>query len=90
MIQAVKNGVVNDAMLFSMLCLATHGSGSSVRRFKFGKVDSRKTILREHDAQYYGALEPEWQHLEVFHKLVKCRGGIGKVRSQSVLLLMTV
>lgn len=86
MIQALKNcsDEVSDEILISMVVLSAQGTGDSVRRAKASKVQSRKPLLRAMDAEYYGALDPELEHLQVLYKLVERRGGIQTIRSRAV------
>lgn len=90
MIEALnkRSDQVDDTILFSMICLAGNGSGPSVQRVKLGKVESRKSLLREMDAQFYGTLDPEMQHLQAFYKLLECRGGVQSIHSPSVQIVM--
>lgn len=86
MIQALntRKGQINDEMLFSMLCLSANGADPLVRRGNFSKIHARKTLLRAFGAEYYGAVDPEMQHLQVLYKLLEHHGGIHTIRSRSV------
>lgn len=87
MIQALKTrrGQVNDEMLFSMLCLSANGADPSVLRGSLAKVHARKTILSAYyGTEYYGAVDPEMEHVQVLYKLLDHHGGIQTIRSQSV------
>lgn len=80
------NGEITDEILISMLILSAHGTGESVRRQKQTRVQSRKSLLRVMDSEYYGALDPGVEHLQTLYKFIERRGGLHMIRSRTVTM----
>lgn len=88
MLQALqdRDGEIPDSMLMGMLILSSHGSGESVRREPPSKLQSRKTLFRTLDTEYYGVLVPAVEHLKILYKLIEHRGGIWSIKSRTVMM----
>lgn len=83
---------VSDETLFCMLMLATHGAADGSQRRPLSKVQSRKYLTSTLDAEFWGAREMEWQHLNVFYDLMKGRDNkfnvAGSVWNATALLVV--
>lgn len=64
---------LTDETLFCMILLAAHGTADNFHRRVLGKVQGRKALMFTMDAEFYCALEIEWQHMEVFYQIMKRR-----------------
>lgn len=64
---------LSDETLFSMILLAAHGTANNFQRRTLGKVQSRKFLMFTLDAEFWCALEIEWQHIEIFYGMMKRR-----------------
>lgn len=65
---------LSDESLFCMILLATHGAANKIQRRPLGKVQGRKSLTFLLDGEFWGTLEMEWQHLNVFYDMMKRRG----------------
>lgn len=90
MVQALqkKDREITDELVISMVTLAAHGSGESVAREIRTKIQSRKTVatLKSRELEYYGALDPEVEHVQVLYQLIQRRGGLHTITSRAVLM----
>lgn len=65
---------LSENTLFSMMLLAAHGAADKLERRKLGKVQSRKSLVFTLHAEYYCALDTEWQHVNIFYEMMKRSG----------------
>lgn len=90
MVQALqkRNAEITDGIVISMVTLAAHGSGESVTREIPTKLHSRKRValVKSGELEYYGALDPEVEHMQVLYQLIERRGGVHTIRSRTVMM----
>lgn len=90
MVQTLQksNCEISDELVISMVTLAAHGSGESVTRQLPTKLQLRKkpALLRDHELEYYGALDPEAEHVAVLYQLIQRRGGLHTISSRTVMM----
>lgn len=65
---------LSEETLLSMVLLAAHGAADKLERRRLGNVQSRKSSVINLNAEYWCALDTEWQHVNVFYEMMKQSG----------------
>lgn len=90
MMEAVKTGLgePSDEVIMAMVLLASHGKAETAQRRVLGKVQSRKSLVRTLEAEYWCALDTEGPHMDILAELVQRRGGVRNIRPGVLLTAM--
>jgi hypothetical protein len=90
MMETVKTGLdePSDEVIMAMVLLAAHGSAETAQRRRLGKVQSRKSLVRTLEAEYWCALDTEGPHMEILAEMVHRRGGVKNIRPGVLLTAM--
>ncbi|KPI35219.1 uncharacterized protein AB675_10136 [Cyphellophora attinorum] len=73
-----RQGKVSDACLFAINTLAAHGGGDFGKGgLSLDRTQDGKALGNANALNYYSAIETEWDHWNIFTKLMRQRGGPG-------------
>ena len=76
---------ISDATLLSMITLAAHGTGESLRGSN-AKRQSLPFLSHVHDVEYYASMDTGWEHLNAVYCLVDKRGGLQTIEVKSLAI----
>lgn len=65
-----------DDVIFSMVLLASHGSGEKVMAAQHRE---KRTLAAAQDAQFYASMEYEWAHIRALLDVLQKKGGLQEI-----------
>lgn len=66
----------SDDVIFSMLLLASHGSGEKVTAATYRE---KRILAAAQDAQFYASMEYEWSHMRGLLDVLRVKGGLQEI-----------
>ncbi len=79
---------LSDGTLMSIVTLAAHGSGESLKGQDSVKIKSQPSLLTAHDVNFYMSMDTGWEHLNILCSILEKRGGLQTVKIKSVAISM--
>lgn len=66
---------VSESTLFAINTLANHGGAEFPKGFRHDRIQTSKTFGTANNMNYYTTVDIEWEHWNVFTRLLRQRGG---------------
>ncbi|KAJ9604789.1 hypothetical protein H2200_010904 [Cladophialophora chaetospira] len=79
---------VSEEALLSMITLASHGTGESLKGHDSYKRQNLSFLSHLHDVEYYVSMDTGMEHLHAVYSIVDQRGGLRALRRKSLAIVI--
>ncbi|OCT46327.1 hypothetical protein CLCR_01154 [Cladophialophora carrionii] len=81
---------VSEEALLSMITLASHGTGESLKGYDSYKRQNLPFLSHLHDVEYYASMDIGMEHLTAVYAIVDQRGGLRTLRRKSLAIIIQI